>query len=61
MSYEVPFARLRTYNVFMGFLHLAQAVVILIMSNDFTLPITTSFLSFMPEEGKLGSATSTMG
>jgi hypothetical protein len=44
MSYEVPFRRLRTYNLFMGFLHLAQAVAIIILSNDFTLPITTSFL-----------------
>lgn len=35
MSYESQFRRLRAYNVFMGFLHLAQAVVIIILSNDF--------------------------
>jgi len=44
----------------MGFLHLAQAIVIFILSNDFTLPITTSFLSFMPEMGKLWPVTDTV-
>ena len=60
MSYEAQFARLRIYNAFMGFLHLAQAVVVLMLSNDFTLPITTSFLSFIPETGKLGPITDTV-
>lgn len=60
MSYEAQFARLRIYNAFMGFLHLAQAVVVLLLSNDFTLPITTSFLSFIPETGKLGPITDTV-
>jgi len=60
MNYERKFIRLRTYNVFMGFLHLAQAIVIFILSNDFTLPITTSFLSYMPETGKLWPVTDTV-
>jgi hypothetical protein len=60
MNYERKFIRLRTYNVFMGFLHLAQAIVIFILSNDFTLPITTSFLSFIPEMGKLWPITDTV-
>jgi hypothetical protein len=60
MNYERKFIRLRTYNVFMGFLHLAQAIVIFILSNDFTLPITTSFLSFIPEMGKLWPVTDTV-
>jgi hypothetical protein len=41
----------------MGFLHLAQAATILFLSNDFSLPITTSFLSFIPTAGKLGPVT----
>jgi hypothetical protein len=60
MSYEPQFVRLRTYNALMGFLHLAQAVFIIILSNDFTLPITTSFLTFMPETGKLWPVTETV-
>jgi len=36
MSYNSQFERLRVYNVFMGFLHLAQAVLIIILSNSFT-------------------------
>ncbi len=60
MSYESQFVKLRVYNVFMGFLHLAQGVVVLLLSNDFSLPITTSFLSFIPETGKLGSVTNTI-
>ena len=60
MNYERKFIRLRTYNVFMGFLHLAQAVVIFILSNDFSLPITTSFLSLIPETGKLWPVTDTV-
>lgn len=60
MSYEVQFLKLRRYNIFMGFLHLAQAVVIFLLSNDFSLPITTSFLKFIPQTGKLGPVTNTV-
>jgi hypothetical protein len=60
MNYEARFVRLRIYNAFMGFLHLAQAIAVLFLSNDFTLPITTSFLSFMPEMGKLWPVTDTV-
>jgi len=59
MVYEAKFVRLRIYNIFMGILHLAQAVVIFILSNDFTLPITTSFVKYMPETGKLWPETET--
>ena len=59
MSYEKPFVRLRIYNAFMGFLHLAQAAVVFVLSNDFTLPITTSFVKYMPETGKLGPVIDT--
>ena len=60
MGYEAQFVRLRIYNVFMGFLHLAQGIVIILLTNDFTLPITTSFLSLIPETGKLGPTTDTV-
>jgi len=46
MGVEPAFRKLRTYNVVMGFFHLVQAVAILVLSSNFTLPITTSFLNF---------------
>lgn len=60
MKYETPFTRLRTYNVFMGFLHLGQAAALFFLSNDFTLPITTSFLRLIPQTGKLEPTTDTV-
>jgi hypothetical protein len=60
MSYEPKYVRLRIYNIVMGFLHLAQAVVLFLMSNDFALPITTSFLKFTPATGRLSPVTSTL-
>lgn len=60
MKYETPFTRLRTYNVFMGFLHLGQAAAVFFLSNDFTLPITTSFLRLIPQTGRLEPTTDTV-
>jgi len=39
---------------------LVQAVAVLVMSSDFTLPITTSFLSYIEETGRLGPETETV-
>jgi hypothetical protein len=60
MSWEPQFTRLRIYNILMGFLHLAQAAFIIILSNDFKLPITTSFLTYNKGLGKLWPATDTL-
>jgi hypothetical protein len=60
MSYEPQFTRLRVYNVFMGLLHLVQAIFIIILSNNFSLPITTSYLTFQPDLGKLWPVTETL-
>ena len=53
---ETPIApnamrRLRRANVGAGLFHLAQMVLILVLANDFTLPVTASYL-----EGPPGSA-----
>lgn len=40
------FKRLRTYNLIMGTFHLAQAVAMYLLSNDFRLPVTTAYLQF---------------
>lgn len=60
MSYEPQFKRLCLYNLFMGFLHLAQGLVIIILSNDFKLPITTSFLTLQEGTNRLWPATETV-
>lgn len=60
MNSDNQFRRLRLYNVLMGLLHLAQAAAVLFLSNDFSLPITTSFLSFIPATEKLAPVTSTI-
>jgi hypothetical protein len=57
---ETPFRRLRVYNLVMGFLHLAQGVVIIVLSNDFKLPVTTSFLTLNQSLGKLWPSTDTL-
>jgi len=60
MERRSQFSRLRWYNAVMGVLHLAQSAVIFIMSNDFTLPINTSFLSFNTETQSLQPVTETV-
>jgi len=40
------FKSLKLYNIIMGLFHLIQGILILILSNDFTLPINTSYLTF---------------
>lgn len=45
---EGRWTRLRGYNVVMGLLHLAQGIVVLILANDFSLPVTASLLDGPP-------------
>lgn len=40
------FKRLRLYNGVMGVFHLIQGLIMLWVSNDFTLPVNTSYLKF---------------
>ena len=48
---EASFPRLRLYNLLVGLVHLTQAIAIFALSNDFSLPITASFLSGPPDSG----------
>jgi hypothetical protein len=48
MDEERRFKRLRVYNVVMGLFHLGQGVAITALSNDFTLPVTASFMQGPP-------------
>ncbi len=40
------FTGLRRFNIVMGFLHLLQGILMIILSNDTTYPIFTNFLKF---------------
>jgi Heliorhodopsin len=40
--------RLRRYNAGMGLLHLLQAIAVLLLANDFSLPVTAAYLSGPP-------------
>lgn len=40
------FKNLKLYNIVMGFFHLVQGILMLILSNNFTLPVNTSYLKF---------------
>ncbi len=45
------FARLRRYNLAMGTLHAAQGILILALSNSFSLPVHATFLEGQPGSG----------
>jgi hypothetical protein len=44
---------LRKFNFLMGCLHLIQGAIMLKISSNFSLPVTTAFLQFNPTVGKL--------
>ncbi len=47
---RLKFGRLRRFNIIMGFFHAIQGVAILLLTNDFALPVTASFLNGPPGE-----------
>lgn len=59
-SDDQRFRRLRLFNAAMGLFHLIQGVVMLILSSDFSLPVTTAFLDFDEETQKLFSNSETL-
>ncbi|MGB9821466.1 MAG: heliorhodopsin HeR [Pseudothermotoga sp.] len=46
MEGEEKFQSLRRFNLFMGFLHLLQGILMIVLSNDKTYPIFSNYLSF---------------
>ncbi|MDD3475008.1 MAG: heliorhodopsin HeR [Candidatus Dojkabacteria bacterium] len=40
------YKNLRIWNISMGFLHLIQSILMIVLSNDFSLPIMTNYLQF---------------
>src|SRR5690606_17586017 len=47
-EYQVDGRGLRRDNIAVGLIHLIQVIVLVILSNDFSLPVTESFLSGPP-------------
>lgn len=45
---EARFRRLRIYNAAMGLFHAIQGVVILLIANEFALPVTATFMEGPP-------------
>ena len=48
MSPERSLSRLRAYNVVMGTLHAVQGVLMVVLANDFSLPVTAAFMKGPP-------------
>lgn len=48
MSEERGLGRLRLYNAGMGLLHAVQGLAVLLLSNDFALPVTAAFMEGPP-------------
>jgi hypothetical protein len=46
---ELVYSKLRRFNLVMGFLHLLQGILMIVLSNDTTYPIYTNFLKFNTE------------
>ena len=45
---ESQFRKLRRLNVIAGFAHLIQLVLILVLANDFALPVTATYMTGPP-------------
>ena len=43
---ETKLGKLRRFNLIMGFFHLVQGFLMLVLSSDFALPVTTAFQVF---------------
>jgi hypothetical protein len=57
---EGKFRKLRRFNLVMAFLHGGQGIAMLIISSNFSLPVTSSFVQFNPIAGKLEPVLKTL-
>lgn len=60
MSKIITTKSLRRYNLIAGLLHLAQGLAVLVLSKEFLLPISGSFLRFNPASESLETASTTL-
>lgn len=61
METETKFKRLRIFNLIMGIFHAVQGFIMLYISSDFTLPVTSAFTKFIPAEQKLAPVIEYLG
>jgi hypothetical protein len=59
-SEDKTYGRLRIFNAAMGTLHLLQGGAMLLLSNDFTLPLRTTFLDSDPQRDEIVTLTNTV-
>lgn len=50
---ERKYKKIRVFNLVASLLHFIQGVLMLALSSDFSLPITTAFVKYNPEVGQL--------
>lgn len=60
MTEESKYKSLRKFNAVMGCFHLIQFILMLALSNNFTLPMTASYLKFNPATESLQVETNTI-
>ncbi|MBC7247639.1 MAG: heliorhodopsin HeR [Actinobacteria bacterium] len=58
---EEPYRKLRIYNGVMAVFHLVQGLLMLALSNDFSLPVTTNYLKADPADFSGPSMPSVVG
>ncbi|MEF8847405.1 MAG: heliorhodopsin HeR [Candidatus Paceibacterota bacterium] len=54
-EFKEKFRNLRKFNAVMGVLHLFQSLLMLYLSNDFSLPVVSEFMTGPPGSGEVGS------
>jgi len=59
-SEDQIYGRLRLFNLAMGTLHLLQGAAMLLLSNDSTLPLRTTFLDSDPQREEIVTLTNTV-
>jgi hypothetical protein len=57
---RVSIPRLRWFNLIMGVFHLTQGILMLLLSSDFSLPVTSAFQVFDPAAGRLVTSYDTI-
>jgi len=57
---DKKFKKLRNFNVVMGFLHTIQGALMLILSNNFSLPVNLTLLSYDPVLGIVTQSSDTI-
>ena len=57
---RISIPRLRVFNLIMGVFHLTQGILMLLLSSDFALPVTSAFQVFDPAAGRLVTSYDTV-